>query len=37
MERGFDVYGEVAEGIRRYLEENGFREVGEIVGLARGG
>jgi len=37
MERGFEVYGEVAEGIRRYLEENGFREVGEIVGLARGG
>ena len=37
MERGFGVYGEVAEGIRRYLEENGFTEVGEIVGLARGG
>ncbi len=37
MEKGFDVYREVAEGIRRYLEENGFREVGEIVGLARGG
>lgn len=37
MEKGFDVYGEVAEGIRRYLDENGFREVGKIVGLARGG
>jgi dihydroorotate dehydrogenase (NAD+) catalytic subunit len=37
MEKGFDVYGEVAEGIRRYLDENGFRKVGEIVGLAWGG
>jgi dihydroorotate dehydrogenase (NAD+) catalytic subunit len=37
MEKGFDVYGEVAEGIRRYLDENGFRKVGEIVGLAREG
>ncbi len=37
MEKAFEVYGEVAEGIRCYLEENGFREVREIVGLARGG
>jgi len=29
-----DIYGEVAEGIGRYLKENGFGEVGEIVGLA---
>lgn len=35
MERGFEVFGEVAEGIRNYLEENGFREVREVVGLAR--
>jgi dihydroorotate dehydrogenase (NAD+) catalytic subunit len=35
MERGFEVFGEVAEGIRNYLEENGFREVKEVVGLAR--
>lgn len=34
MERGFEVYGEVAEGIRCYLESNGFKEVKEIVGLA---
>jgi dihydroorotate dehydrogenase (NAD+) catalytic subunit len=34
MERGFEVYGEVAEGIGRYLEVNGFKEVKEIVGLA---
>lgn len=34
MERGFEVYGEVAEGIGRYLEANGFKEVKEIVGLA---
>lgn len=32
---GFEVYGTVAEGIRRYLKENGFKEVKEIVGLAR--
>jgi len=34
MTRGFEVFRKVADGIRRYLEENGFREVGEIVGLA---
>ena len=34
MTRGFEVFRDVAEGIRAYLEENGFREVGEIVGLA---
>ena len=37
MERGLNVYGEVAAGISGYLKENGFREVGEIVGLAREG
>ncbi len=35
MERGLDVYGEIADGIRGYLEENGYREVKEVVGLAR--
>lgn len=35
MERGLDVYGEIADGIRGYLEEYGYREVGEVVGLAR--
>lgn len=34
MTRGFGVFRDVAEGIRGYLEENGFKEVGEIVGLA---
>lgn len=34
MTRGFDVFRDVAEGIRGYLAENGFSEVGEIVGLA---
>jgi len=35
MERGFEVFGEVVEGIRDYLEENGFRGVRDVVGLAR--
>jgi len=35
MTKSFDVYGAVADGIRRYLRENGFKEVKEIVGLAR--
>jgi len=34
MMRGFDVFRDVTEGIRSYLAENGFSEVGEIVGLA---
>lgn len=34
-ERGLDICGEVAKGIMGYLEENGFRGVEEIVGLAR--
>ncbi len=34
MTKGFDVFRDVAEGIRGYLAENGFSEVGEIVGLA---
>jgi dihydroorotate dehydrogenase (NAD+) catalytic subunit len=34
MDQGFDVYGEIAEGIRGYLEANGFKEVKEVVGLA---
>ena len=34
MERDFEVFGEVAKGIGRYLEVNGFKEVKEIVGLA---
>jgi len=34
MTHGFEVYGQVNEGIRRYLEENGFSGVKEVVGLA---
>jgi len=34
MTHGFEVYGRVNEGIRRYLEENGFSDVKEVVGLA---
>jgi dihydroorotate dehydrogenase (NAD+) catalytic subunit len=34
MTHGFDVYGQVNEGIRRYLEDNGFNGVKEVVGLA---
>jgi len=34
MTKGFDVFRDVTEGIRGYLADNGFREVGEIVGLA---
>lgn len=37
MDGGFDIYGEIAEGIREYLAENGFKGVKEIVGLAHGG
>ena len=37
MDGGFEVYGEIAEGIRGYLAENGFKGVKEIVGLAHGG
>jgi len=37
MDGGFDVYGEIAEGIRGYLTENGFKGVKDIVGLAHGG
>jgi len=37
MDGGFDIYGKIAEGIREYLVENGFKEVKDIVGLAHGG
>ena len=37
IEKGFDVFGEIAVGIRGYLEEHGFGDVNEIVGLAQGG
>lgn len=34
IDMGFEVFREVADGIRSYLEANGFKEVREIVGLA---
>jgi len=34
LTRGVDVFRDVEKGIRAYMEENGFKEVGEIVGLA---
>ncbi len=34
MYEGFEVYGKVNEGIERYLEENGFKSVREVVGVA---
>lgn len=35
MDRGFDVFKEINEGIAGYLESNGFKDVMEVVGLAR--
>lgn len=34
MYRGLEVFSEILEGIKGYLEGNGFRDVREIVGLA---
>ena len=34
--RGWKVFREIKEGIKGYLESEGFSSVGEIVGLARG-
>jgi dihydroorotate dehydrogenase (NAD+) catalytic subunit len=34
MYRGLEVFGEVLEGMRAYLEANGFGDVNEIVGIA---
>jgi dihydroorotate dehydrogenase (NAD+) catalytic subunit len=34
MNHGFEVYGKVNDGLARYLEENGFDSVSEVVGLA---
>ena len=35
MTHGFEVYKEINEGIAAYMEENGFKEVKEVVGLAQ--
>ncbi len=34
MYEGFEVYGKVNKGIEKYLKENGFDSVREVVGLA---
>ena len=34
MNHGFEVYGGVNDGLERYLGENGFGSVSEVVGLA---
>ena len=34
MYRGLGVFGEVLEGMRAYLEANGFGDINEIVGIA---
>ncbi len=34
MNHGFEVYGRVNDGVARYLRENGFGSVSEVVGLA---
>jgi dihydroorotate dehydrogenase (NAD+) catalytic subunit len=34
IDGGYDIYGEIAKGIRCYLEANGFKGVKEVVGLA---
>lgn len=34
MNHGFEVYGNVNDGVARYLSENGFGSVSEAVGLA---
>ncbi len=34
MYEGFEVYGKVNEGVAKYLKENEFGSVKEIVGLA---
>lgn len=35
--RGLEIFGEITEGLRRYLEAEGFRNVEELVGLAHEG
>ena len=35
MKKGFDVFGEIAEGIRSYMEINGFSNISEMIGLAQ--
>jgi dihydroorotate dehydrogenase (NAD+) catalytic subunit len=37
MKGDYEVYGEIAEGVKGYLEMNGFNTVKDIVGLAHGG
>ena len=34
LQRDLHVFSEVVEGLSKYLDENGFKNVSEIVGLA---
>jgi dihydroorotate dehydrogenase (NAD+) catalytic subunit len=34
MNHGFEIYGKVNDGVARYLGENGFGSISEMVGLA---
>jgi dihydroorotate dehydrogenase (NAD+) catalytic subunit len=34
MDEGMEIYGKIAEGIAGYLEENGYKGVEDIVGIA---
>lgn len=33
-ENGFDIFNEIINGIRKYLKNNGFSDINDIVGLA---
>jgi dihydroorotate dehydrogenase (NAD+) catalytic subunit len=35
--RGLEVFGEVTRGIEKYMRDNGFKKVEELIGIVRGG
>jgi dihydroorotate dehydrogenase (NAD+) catalytic subunit len=35
MDEGVEIYGKIAKGIASYLEENGYKGVEDIVGIAQ--
>jgi dihydroorotate dehydrogenase (NAD+) catalytic subunit len=35
MDRGINVYGEIADGVLRYLKKNGFKTIKDIIGLTK--
>jgi len=36
MIEGFDIFKEIKSGVNKYLQENGFSDISEIIGLAGG-